>query len=166
MDGADLVVLAAPPTECLALLDELAGPVAAFLGPDAVVTDIASTKGAIVHHATTLGLRFVGGHPMAGRETTGFEAADADLFRERPWVVVPGRADAEAVARVEALATACGANPFTLDARAPRHVRRGDQPHAARRVGGARRGGRRDGPAAAPRLGVGARRSRPAAGTR
>ena len=118
VDGADLVVLAAPPTECLALLDELAGPVAAFLGRDAVVTDTASTKGAIVHHATTLGVRFVGGHPMAGRETTGFEAADPALFHERPWVVVPGRADADAVARVEALAKACGANPFTLDARA------------------------------------------------
>ena len=118
VDGADLVVLAAPPTECLALLDELAGPVAAFLGSDAVVTDTASTKGAIVHHATTLGLRFVGGHPMAGRETTGFGAADPLLFHERPWVVVPGRADADAVARVEAVARACGANPFTLDARA------------------------------------------------
>jgi prephenate dehydrogenase len=118
VDGADLVVLAAPPTECLALLDELAGPVAAFLGPDAVVTDTASTKAVIVHHATTLGLRFVGGHPMAGRETTGFGAADPALFRERPWVVVPGRADTDAVARVESLAKACGANPFTLDARA------------------------------------------------
>jgi prephenate dehydrogenase len=118
VDGADLVVLAAPPTECLALLDELAGPVAAFLGTDAVVTDTASTKGAIVHHATTLGLRFVGGHPMAGRETTGFSAADPMLFHERPWVVVPGRADADAIARVESLARACGANPFTLDGRA------------------------------------------------
>jgi prephenate dehydrogenase len=118
VDGADLVVLAAPPTECLALLDELAGPVAAFLGPDAVVTDTASTKAAIVHQATTLGVRFVGGHPMAGRETVGFGAADPTLFRDRPWVVVPGRADADAVARVETLAAACGANAFTLDARA------------------------------------------------
>jgi prephenate dehydrogenase len=118
VDGADLVVLAAPPTECLALLDELAGPVAAFLGSDAVVTDTASTKAAIVHHATTLGIRFVGGHPMAGRETTGFGAADGTLFRDRPWVVVPGRADPDAVARVQSLAAACGANAFTLDARA------------------------------------------------
>jgi prephenate dehydrogenase len=55
---------------------------------------------------------------MAGRETTGFGAADATLFRDRPWVVVPGRADADAVARVEALAAACGAKAFTLDARA------------------------------------------------
>ncbi len=118
VDGADLVVLAAPPGECLALLDELAGPVGPFLAPDAVVTDVASTKAAIVHHATQLGLRFVGGHPMAGRETTGFGAADAGLFRDRPWVLVPGRADEEAVARVEAVAKACGANAFRLDARA------------------------------------------------
>ena len=155
VDGADLVVLAAPPTECLALLDELAGPVAAFLGRDAVVTDTASTKGAIVHHATTLGVRFVGGHPMAGRETTGFEAADPMLFRERPWVVVPVRADADAVARVEALATACGANPFTLDARAHdayvaaiSHMPLVVSAALVEAVGG-------HGRAAAPRLGVG-----------
>jgi len=118
VDGAELVVLAAPPGECLALLDELAGPVAPFLSPDVVITDVASTKAAIVHQATTLGLRFVGGHPMAGRETTGFGAADGDLFRDRPWVLVPVRPDDAAVARVEALARACGANPFRLDARA------------------------------------------------
>jgi prephenate dehydrogenase len=118
VDGADLVVLGAPPTECLALLEELAGPVAPFLAPDAVITDVASTKGAIVHQATTLGLRFVGGHPMAGLEATGFGAADGALFRDRPWVVVPGRADDAAIERVEALARACGANPFRLDARA------------------------------------------------
>jgi prephenate dehydrogenase len=118
VDGADLVVLAAPPGECLALLEELAGPVGPFLARDAVVTDVASSKAAIVHEATTLGLRFVGGHPMAGRETVGFAAADAELFRDQPWVVVPGRADDAAVARVEALARACGANPFRLDARA------------------------------------------------
>jgi prephenate dehydrogenase len=118
VDGADLVVLAAPPTECLALLEELAGPVAPFLAPDAVVTDVASTKAAIVHQAITLGVRFVGGHPMAGREATGFGAADATLFRGRPWVVVPGRADDAAVVRVEGLAAACGANAFRLDARA------------------------------------------------
>ena len=117
VDGADLVVLAAPPTECLALLDELAGPVAPFLDPDAVITDVASTKVAIVHQATAHGLRFVGGHPMAGRETTGFRAADATLFRDRPWVLVPGRTDDAAVSRVEALARACGANTFRLDAR-------------------------------------------------
>jgi prephenate dehydrogenase len=55
---------------------------------------------------------FVGGHPMAGRETTGAASATADLFVERPWVIVPGD-DARPVdiERVEALARATGARP-------------------------------------------------------
>jgi len=114
--GADLVVLAAPPLECLELLEALAGPLRASLARDAVITDVASTKGLIVDRAAALGLRFVGGHPMAGRETTGFEAADAALFLGRPWVVVPS-ADEAAEERVEALARACGAVPLRMEAR-------------------------------------------------
>jgi prephenate dehydrogenase len=115
--GADLIVLAAPPQACLALLDELGGPARAALQPDAVVTDVASVKGPIVRRAADLTLRFVGGHPMAGRETSGFDAADATLFRDRPWVVVPGD-DAPAVAAVERLARACLARVVRLDAAA------------------------------------------------
>jgi prephenate dehydrogenase len=114
---ADLVVLAAPPTACLALLDTLAGEARSALPGSAVVTDVASTKAAIVSRAAAHGLRFVGGHPMAGRETSGFEAATADLFVGRPWVVVPGdREDPDAVARVETLARASGARPVRMDA--------------------------------------------------
>ena len=117
IDGADLVVLAGPAPDCLAQLDELAGPWRRLLGPDAVVTDVASTKEAIVLRATALGLRFVGGHPMAGRETSGYGASSADLFIDRPWVVVP-TSDAAAVERVEGLAMACGARPVRLGAAA------------------------------------------------
>ncbi len=54
---------------------------------------------------------------MAGRETSGYGAATADLFAGRPWVVVPGRHARESdVERVEALALACGARPLTMDA--------------------------------------------------
>jgi prephenate dehydrogenase len=112
---ADLVVLAAPVPDCLAMLDDLAGPWRASLGPDAVITDVASTKSAVVLRATALGLRFVGGHPMAGRETSGFEAADADLFADRPWVIVP-TTDDPAVERVESLARAVRARPVRLAA--------------------------------------------------
>lgn len=115
IDGADLVVLAGPVPDCLAQLDELAGPWRRVLTPDAVVTDVASTKEAIVLRATALGLRFVGGHPMAGRETSGYAASSGDLFVERPWVVVP-TSDAAAVERVERLARACGARPVRLGA--------------------------------------------------
>ena len=115
IDGADLVVLAGPAPDCLEQLDELAGPWNRILGRDTVITDVASTKEAIVLRATALGLRFVGGHPMAGRETSGYATSSADLFVDRPWVVVP-TSDAAAVDRVEQLARACGARPLRLGA--------------------------------------------------
>jgi prephenate dehydrogenase len=115
--GADLIVLAAPPLACLDLLDALAGPLRAALAPNAVITDVASTKGVIVTTARNHGLRFVGGHPMAGLEATGYAAADENLFRDRPWIIVPPEpADTDAEARVAALATACGARPVRMAA--------------------------------------------------
>lgn len=115
--GADLVVLAAPVPACLAMLDRLAGPWSTALGPDTVITDVASTKGPLVARATDLGLRFVGGHPMAGSEASGFTAATDDLLTGRPWVVVP-TSDEAATERVVRLATACGAHPIRMSAAA------------------------------------------------
>jgi prephenate dehydrogenase len=112
--GAELVVLAAPPLACLGLIDELG---AADVGPDVVVTDVASTKLAIVERARAAGLRFVGGHPMAGRETTGYAASDPGLLAGRPWVVVPPEPpDDAAVERVRSLIDACGARPVPMSA--------------------------------------------------
>jgi prephenate dehydrogenase len=114
---ADLVILAAPPLACLDLLDDLAGPLRGELAPDAVITDVASTKVQIVARARRHGLRFVGGHPMAGRETTGYGAGDADLVRDRPWVIVPAEpADPDADQRVAELARACGARSIRMTA--------------------------------------------------
>jgi prephenate dehydrogenase len=115
LDGADLVILAAPASEILSLLGRLAGPWRSAVDPDAVLTDVASTKGAIVRRAQTLGLRFVGGHPMAGRETNGFAASSAQLLVDRPWVIVSS-ADEAAVGRVEDLAIAVGARPVRMTA--------------------------------------------------
>jgi len=116
IDGADLVVLAAPPLACLDLLDRLAGPLRSALADYAVVTDVASTKRRLVARAAELELPFVGGHPMAGREKTGYGAADAELFVGRPWVIVADGAPAEHVERVESLARAAGATPVRMDA--------------------------------------------------
>jgi len=116
IEGADLVILAGPAPIVLEQLDVLAGPWRSALGPDAVVTDVASTKVMIVERAIARRLRFVGGHPMAGRETSGYSSADPDLFVGRPWVIVPGGADEEAVSRVEAVARTVGARPMRLDA--------------------------------------------------
>ena len=117
VDGAGLVVLAAPPLAVVAALDDLAGPLQDNLVADATITDVASTKGRIVDRAHAHGLRFVGGHPMAGRETSGVDAATAGLFVDRPWVLVPAEgADAADVDRVEALAAATGAWPVRMTA--------------------------------------------------
>src|SRR5262249_37169668 len=114
---ADLVVIAAPPLAALELVDELAGPLAADLAPDAVVTDVVATKGAIVERAESVGLRCVGGHPMAGREVGTFDAARAELFSGRPWVVIPASTarpgDRE---RVATFVEACGAIPVAMSA--------------------------------------------------
>ena len=111
----ELVVLAAPALACLDLLAQLAASSTGLLGPAATLTDVASTKRLLVERADALGLSFVGGHPMAGREITGYGAAQEDLFVQRPWIVCPGiRAAAVDVARVEWLARACGARPVRL----------------------------------------------------
>ncbi len=113
---ADLVVLAAPATTCLTLLDELAGPWRSLLAGTTVVTDVASTKARIVDRAASRGLRFVGGHPMAGREDTGYAASTSDLFVGRPWVLTPSpMTDPADTATVVALARACGSTVIELD---------------------------------------------------
>jgi prephenate dehydrogenase len=114
---ADLVVLAGPPFATLEHVAGLGRGELAAVGPDTVVTDVASTKALIRLTADDNGLRFVGGHPMAGRERSGWEAAAENLFDGRPWILVPGRharpGDADLVA---GLARACGARPIEMTA--------------------------------------------------
>ncbi len=115
--GAEMVVLSAPVSACLELLDRLGGAARSDLDPDAVVTDVASTKVLMMRRAAARGVRFVGGHPMAGRETSGFDASDRDLFRGRPWVVVaPDSGDDRGVTAVEAMALEAGARPVRMTA--------------------------------------------------
>jgi prephenate dehydrogenase len=85
------------------------------LAHGATVTDVASTKASIVARASALRLPFVGGHPMAGRESSGAGASTADLFIDRQWVVVPAEQAGERdIARVESLARAVGARPIRM----------------------------------------------------
>lgn len=107
----DLVVVAVPP-------DVAADVVAAELRrwPQATVTDVASVKAAVLSRLSAADLpaallsRYVGSHPMAGRERSGAIAAKADLFDGRPWVVAPHPGSAPgSVAAVEGLARMVGA---------------------------------------------------------
>ena len=102
-----LVVVAAPP-------DVTADVVRAELAahPAAVVTDVASVKGYVLAELRAAGAdlrRYVGSHPMAGRERSGPAAAVPDLFLGRPWVIADsGVSHPDAVLAVRALA--CGAH--------------------------------------------------------
>jgi prephenate dehydrogenase len=108
--GAGLVVLAAPPLACARLLEWLGSAEggASLLGASATVTDVASTKGVLTTAARAAGVPYVGGHPMAGRETSGYAAADASLFVDRPWVITEAVAGGDP-AVVREVAEACGA---------------------------------------------------------
>lgn len=109
----DLIIVATPPSVAGAVV---AAALERF--PEAVVTDVASVKQPIAAaaHATGLGHRYVGSHPMAGRETSGGLGAQGDLFKARPWVVCPGEASANAVATVTAVAAALQCDVVTMDA--------------------------------------------------
>jgi prephenate dehydrogenase len=89
--GADLVYLALP----VGLTMEILPALARNAGEDALVTDACSTKSAICHAAASVfkgSPRFLGGHPMAGKELSGIEQADAELFRGAKYVLI-GRGD-------------------------------------------------------------------------
>jgi prephenate dehydrogenase len=89
------------------------------LGYVGIVTDVASTKAAVVRAAReTLRspARFVGGHPMAGSERSGVAAADPELFRGAYYVLTPADdTDADAYRRLHQLATSIGARVIALD---------------------------------------------------
>jgi prephenate dehydrogenase len=88
--GSQLVVLATPVGAILDLLRRLAPR----LSPDTFLTDVGSTKQAIVECAeqtfgTQAAERFLPGHPMAGKEHSGIELADPHLFRDAAWFFTP-----------------------------------------------------------------------------
>ena len=103
-----LVVLATPPA---AIASSLFALHRRYL--HATFTDLASVKSLPQREAEGLACdltRFVGGHPLAGRERSGAGAARADLFEGRPWVLTPSaHSSALALLRAETLVQLCGA---------------------------------------------------------
>ncbi len=112
-DAPDLVVVAVPP-------DETADVVADELQtwPGALVTDVASVKAGILADLHSRGsdtARYLGSHPMAGRERGGPISARADLFLGRPWVICPHDDSApEQLRLLEDLALDLGAVPVEM----------------------------------------------------
>lgn len=115
LDGAEIVVLAVAPNA----IEKVMRDIAPHLAPGTIVTDVASTKVRVLAWADEIlppGVHFVGGHPMAGKEHAGIDAAEATLFRGATWCILPGqRCAPEAVSRVEAMVRGVGARPYYLD---------------------------------------------------
>lgn len=113
--GADLVVLAMPLPELDAALASIAGAIA----PDAVVTDVGTLKAPVLDlvAARLTGVRFVGGHPLAGTEQSGFLASDPMLFRDAPWaLILEADTDLEAWLSLAVLVCDLGAKPVPTTA--------------------------------------------------
>jgi prephenate dehydrogenase len=111
--GADIVILATPVRTIVDLLAEI-GP---YLWPGTVVIDMGSTKAEICAAMAQLppGVQPVGGHPMCGKETAGFGAAESGLYYNAPWVLSPlERTSEEALCLATELAQAVGARPLVL----------------------------------------------------
>lgn len=112
---ADLVVLATPVDTYERQLRDWGGS----LARGAIVTDVGSVKGPLVARAEELvpeGVRFVGAHPIAGKEKTGVTAGSPDLFRGARCVLTPTRrTDPQALLAVRELWEATGAIVLTMD---------------------------------------------------
>jgi len=88
--GSQIIILATPVSGIIDLIGRL-GPA---LPPKTLLTDVGSTKAEVLSRAKAVfnknvGVRFLAGHPMAGKEQSGVEFADPDLFQGAPWFVTP-----------------------------------------------------------------------------
>jgi prephenate dehydrogenase len=112
---AEIIVLAAPVRTILRQIPQLA----AIARDGALILDLGSTKRAIVEQMNRLPARLtaVGGHPMCGKEVAGFDAAEANLYQNKIFVLTQTqRTTPDALAAARALAQTIGARVMELDA--------------------------------------------------
>ena len=121
--GADLIYVALPVGHTIKLLPEIAR----LTPPDALVTDASSTKRSVCAAAAQSfgegGAHFLGGHPMAGKEVSGIDAAEADLFRGSKYALIRATPNEKAAKERESLVAEfvrliekLGAEPVWLEA--------------------------------------------------
>lgn len=112
--GADIVVLATP----IMAMRELFEVIAPHLPEGCVVTDVGSSKKVVLAWADEYlpdSVDFVGGHPMAGKETAGPENADANLFLGKTYCIIPSvKASERSVAEITTMVEAIEAVPFYI----------------------------------------------------
>ena len=112
---AELIIIATP----VLTVKEIFNEIAPHLLCPCIVTDTGSTKAQVMEWAQEMlppRVDFIGGHPMAGKETYGIEAAEADLFRGCAYcLTVSEKASPESVDTVTGMTKKIGAIPFLID---------------------------------------------------
>lgn len=110
----DLLVVAVPPAAVVGV----ALHAAETMRPGSILIDVASTKGQIVKELDgrlPSGIRYVGGHPMAGSAGQGADAADPSLLTGRPFLLTPtGHTDPDALQAMRTLVQRLGMHPILL----------------------------------------------------
>jgi prephenate dehydrogenase len=110
LDGAEVAFVAVP----VGVLQEVVDQALAASPEDCVVTDVGSTKRAVVEACADP--RFVGGHPLAGAESSGIEHARADLFEGASWYLTPTATTSGVLyERLHRVLHAIGAWPAAID---------------------------------------------------
>ena len=108
-EHSELTVLATPVRGILKLIEDVA--------PHSLIMDVGSTKLKICEAAAERQLPFIGGHPMVGSERSGFETADADMFRGARFFLCPvPSTPSGCLERMEGLVRSIGALPTVIDA--------------------------------------------------
>jgi prephenate dehydrogenase len=113
--SCDIIFICTPINTAIEYLNAISGKV----GPDCIVTDVCSTKGAIVDHVNSMSDApcFVGGHPMAGTEKSGYDAGFAHLFENAFYILTPCKTSTKkAIDLIANIVTAIGGMPIVLDA--------------------------------------------------
>ena len=117
VEDADIVFLATPVLQMVPML----GKILPHLKQGAILTDAGSTKAYLWQHIQGIlpeGVCYIAGHPMTGREKSGVEAASADLFRNKAYVIVEDTgAPPEAHEKLMSVLSHTGANFLRLDIR-------------------------------------------------
>ena len=113
--GADIVVLGTPVRAILQTLPDLG----TLLPPDCLLLDMGSTKAEIVQAMEKLPehIQPLGGHPMCGKESSGLDAADPELYQGCTFILCPlPRTSPETMLLAQSMIDAIGAHPLVLEA--------------------------------------------------
>ena len=119
VSDASMVFIATPVMAIKDVMEHI-GPRLPRKDDRTIISDTGGTKASVLQWAKEYlpdHVDFVGGHPLAGRETPGPDNADGDLFNDRPYCIVPSPgASQKGVTTIVDLTSAMGAKPFFIDA--------------------------------------------------